>query len=83
MNSRNQLAFELYCSKHPEQELLLVMDQSKLSAHSAYDLSAKIAVDPCAKCQYEFDRLKWAINEVMDVKNSDALKTISDAKQNP
>jgi len=75
-----ELKIELYCSKHPEQELELGIDKSKISAHSAYDLSSKISVSPCKKCQYEFDRLKWAINEVMAVKNEEAINVISDNK---
>jgi len=73
-NHRNKMDVKFYCSKHPENELNLSSELSRVGASSAYEVNVKIVVHPCSKCQQEVDRIKNAIGVLMSAKNIDGDK---------
>ena len=65
-DSRNKLDVKMYCSKHPETELNF-SPNSKVGAHSAYEINVKILIHPCRKCEAETNRIKNAISLFSEV----------------
>lgn len=57
---RTEVKVRLFCSIHPETELHL-STKSKTEGESAFDLTIRLVVYPCAKCQGEANRIKEAV----------------------
>ena len=62
---RKKADFRLYCSVHPQQELLFSGKMSRVGASSAYEINIGISDHPCELCKAEADKIKNAVSTLI------------------
>lgn len=72
-DARSNFNVKLFCAKHPDQPLFFAHEGSEIGADSAYEIHAKIMVQPCSSCKSEMHDIKWAIRKLLEV-NGEILK---------